>query len=415
MYRRDFIKNSGLAAAGIGLSGLAMPTVFAQGSTSNGVQKEKGGNGVANVSLNEKFAGCIYGSHIGSAMGAPCEGWTYSAIEEKYGTIEELMPYEHYDNGWLCDAGTTEDGIERQKLIITAIMRKGGRVNAEDVRAVWRSDMNPKAAGMVSEPFEGELLAMAKTDIPARDIGRYCDYSGLVSFSRADHPMGLINAGDPTSAMEDVFEVGQLYQTSNSRGLQWACVTAVGIASATKPGSTVDSVISDILKYCNFRTVVEGRGDWYPKWAGVNVAEEIETGLELTAKCKDFKELRKAFDSVYNGVGMPYAMAYANEIVTKGVCIFKLVNGDTKQAMIAGVNFGRDTDCLTAVAAGIAGALTGTSSIPQKWIDQTDAATKVNPYTNTKRTMKENADGLYNAFRNRLLKGKEYYDMMYNA
>jgi len=32
MNRRDFIKNSGLTVAGIGLSGLAMPTVFAQGS-----------------------------------------------------------------------------------------------------------------------------------------------------------------------------------------------------------------------------------------------------------------------------------------------------------------------------------------------------------------------------------------------
>jgi len=415
MNRRNFIKDSGLTAAGIGLSGLAMSsTVFAQGSTNKGVQTQKGDNNAANVSLNEKFYGCICGSHIGSAMGALVEGWPYSAIEEKFGTLDELMPYEHYDNGWLCDAGTTEDGIERQKLMITAIMRKGGRVNAEDVRAVWRTEINPKAPGMVSEPFEGELLAMSKTSMPARDIGKYCDYSGLVSFARSCHPMGLINAGDPASAMEDVFEVGQLYQTSNSRGLQWACVTAVGIASATKPGSTVDSVIGDILKYCDFRTVVEGRDDWYPKWAGVNVAEEIETGLKLTAKCKDFKELRKAFDSVYNGVGMPYAMAYANEIVTKGVCVFKLVNGDTKQAIIAGANFGRDTDCLTAVAAGISGALTGTSSIPAKWIAQVDAATKKNPYTNTQRTLRENSDGLYNAFKNRLDKAKGYYDKMYN-
>jgi len=151
MYRRDFIKNSGLTVAGIGLSGLTMPAVFAQDST----KKEKEDSTVANVSLNEKFCGCIYGSQIGSAMGAPCEGWLYPAIEEKYGTIEELMPYEHYDNGWLCDAGTTEDGIERQKLMITAIMRKGGRVNAEDVRAVWRTEINPKAPGMVSEPFNG--------------------------------------------------------------------------------------------------------------------------------------------------------------------------------------------------------------------------------------------------------------------
>ena len=416
MNRRNFIKNSGLTAAGVGLSGFAMPAVLAQGSANNSVQtqKGKGANSASNVSLNEKFYGCICGSHIGSSMGALVEGWSYSAIEEKYGTLDKLMPYEHYNNGWVRDAGTTEDGIERQKLMITAIMRKGGRVNAEDVRAVWRTEINPKAPGNVSEPFEGELLAMAKTNIPARDIGKYCDYSGLVSFSRSCHPVGLINAGDPASAIEDVFEVGQLYQTSNSRGLQWACVTAVAIASATKPGATVDGVIGDILKYCDFRQKVEGRENWYASWAGVNVAEEIEKGLKLTAKCKDFRELRKAFDSVYNGVGIPYAMAYANEIVTKGVCVFKLVNGDTKQAIIAGANFGRDTDCLTAVAAGISGALTGTSSIPPTWIAQVDAATKKNPFTNTQRTMRENSDGLYNAFKNRLDKAKEYYDKMYN-
>jgi ADP-ribosylglycohydrolase len=330
-------------------------------------------------------------------MGAVVEGWSYSTVEEKYGTLDELLPYEHYNNGWVRDAGTTEDGIERQKLMITAIMRKGGRVNAEDVRAVWRTEINPKAPGNVSEPFEGELLAMAKSNIPARDIGKYCDYSGLNSFARACHPIGLINAGDPASAADDVFEVGQLYQTSNSRGLQWACVTAVAIASATKPGSTVDSILADINEYCS-RPVVN----------------EINRGLKRTENCKDFRELRKAFDPIYNGVGMPYSQSSANEVVTKAICIFKMVNGDVKQAIISGTNFGRDTDCVTAITAGISGALTGTSSIPAQWIEQVDAATKVNPFTNTKRTMKENADGLYYAFKNRMDKMKEYYDKMYH-
>jgi ADP-ribosylglycohydrolase len=412
MYRRNFIKNSGLAISAMGLSGLAVPTL-AKGSSGNETQKQSGSK--AGVSLNEKFYGCICGSHIGSSMGAIPEGWSYSDIEAKFGTLEELNPYEHYNNGWMRDAGTTEDGIERQKLMITAIMRKGGRVNAEDVRAVWRTEINLKAPGNVSEPFEGELLAMAKSKMPARDIGKYCDYSGLNSFARACHPIGLINAGDPTAAAEDVFEVGQLYQTSNSRGLQWASVTAVAIASAAKPGATVDSVIGDIFKYCDFRAVVEGRENWYASWAGVNIVEEIEKGLKLTAKCKDFREMRVAFDSVYNGKGMPYNMSFANEVVTKAVCIFKMVNADVKQAIIAGVNLGRDTDCITAVAAGISGALTGTSSLPAKWIEQVDSATKKNPFTNTKRTMKENSDVLLNAFKNRLNKMKEFYDIMYSA
>jgi len=84
---------------------------------------------------------------------------------------------------------------------------------------------------------------MAKSGIPASDIGRYCDYAGWSPW-RAPAPIGLINAGDiparfPTSSS------GQLYQTTNSRGCSGA---VTGIAIAPLPaGATVDSVIAAIL------------------------------------------------------------------------------------------------------------------------------------------------------------------------
>jgi purine nucleosidase len=46
MYRRNFLKNSGLTLAGLGLSGLAMPAVFAMGSSDNNIE---------NASLKEKL------------------------------------------------------------------------------------------------------------------------------------------------------------------------------------------------------------------------------------------------------------------------------------------------------------------------------------------------------------------------
>ena len=348
------------------------------------------------VSLRDKFLGCISGVHIGSAMGAAVESWSYQKIEESYGTLQELLPYEHYENGWVREAGTTEDGVERQKLMITAMIEKEDRVTAEDVKKIWVRDIKPESIGMISEPFEATLLAMAKSDIPGVDIGKYCDYSGLNSFARACHPIGLINAGDPKGAMDDVFEVGQLYQSSNSRGLKWASVTAVAIASATKPGATVDSVIGDIYDLCDQDRVVK----------------EIDRELKHTAHCKDFRELRTTFDSVYAGEGMDYAYAWANEVVTKGICIFKMTNGDLRDAMVSAVNMGRDVDCITAVASGISGALTGTSSIPEEWIKQTDYATKVNHVTNNQRTLQESADGLYFAYQSRLQKMKNYAEKM---
>lgn len=348
------------------------------------------------IKLQDKFFGCICGCHIGSAMGAAVEGMTWPQIQEKYGVVEDFLPYEHYDNGWTREPGTTEDGVERQKLMITAIMERGGRVNAEDVRSAWVKYANPNAGGWVSEPFEGTLLNMAKSGIPATDLGRYCDYAGLNSFSRACHAIGLINAGNIETVIEDIMQVGQLYQTANSRGLKWACVTGVAIAAGTMPDATVDSVIGAIYDNCDADLVVK----------------EIDEQLKKTVPYKDIKELRQYFDGVYNGFGMPYPFSYANEVVTKGITIFKMVNGNTRDAILAGVNMGRDTDCVAAVAGGISGALTGSVSIPEKWITQLDHATELNPHTNSRRTLKENSDGVYIAFQNRLAKEKAFVEKM---
>jgi hypothetical protein len=264
--------------------------------------------------------------------------------------------------------------------------------------------MNPNGAGVVSEPFEGPLLAMAKTPIPARDLGRYCDYAGLVSFARSCHPVGLINAGDVEHALEDVLEVGQVYQASNSRGLQWAAVTAVGIAAATLPDATVDSVLGAIFDVCGTFS------ERFVQDAGV--VRELERGLRLTEGCGDIREMRVRFDEMYSGRGMPYAFSFANEVVTKAVCIFRMVQGDLKQAIISGVNMGRDTDCVSAVAGGLSGALSGSEALPTGWAKQVDYATTLNHYTNSQRTIREHSDGLYDAFVARMEKLRAYGDVM---
>ena len=81
-------------------------------------------------------------------------------------------------------------------------------------------------------------------------------------------------------------------------------------------------------------------------------------------------------------------------------------------AIIAGVNMGRDTDCTSAVAAGISGALSGSAGLPDEWVRQSDYATSVNPSTNSQRTLREHADGLHGAFRARLIKMRQYVEGM---
>ena len=62
MYRRDFLKNSGLTVAGIGLS--AMPNVFAQGSTNNGVQKQNQKSAYSSTAKEKLLVDTDIGSDI---------------------------------------------------------------------------------------------------------------------------------------------------------------------------------------------------------------------------------------------------------------------------------------------------------------------------------------------------------------
>lgn len=382
--RRTFLKG-GIVAASTAAAASVRAAEMHQGPESK----------AGDATLREKFFGCIAGCHVGSAMGAAVEGWSWERVQREHGTLERLLPYEHYGNGWIREPGTTEDGVERQKLMITAILEKQDRVNAEDVRKIWVRDIKPEAPGNVSEPFEGMLLKIAKTSIPAVDIGKYCDYAGLISLARSCHPIGLINAGDVAGALNDVREVGQLYQTSNSRGIRWAEVPMVAIAAGTRPGATVDSVLGAILDHCDRKVV-----------------GELERGLKLTAGTRDFREMRRQFDTVYSGRGMAYAFSFANEVVTKAVCVFRMTRANTWEAMKAAVNMGRDTDCLASVAAGMAGALGGGSSLPDHLIRQVDHATRLNKFTNSKRTLRETSDGLYQAFKARLRRLKTYVEEM---
>jgi hypothetical protein len=273
--------------------------------------------------------------------------------------------------------------------MLTAIIEKQDRITAEDVVKIWLRDIKPESDGMVSEPFEKRLLAMARTGMPAQHIGRYCPWDGLVSMARSCHGIGIINACDPDEAIRDIYDVGLLYQTRVGDGLKWAAVVAAGIAHALCPDATVNSVIDAALEAAHER-----------------VRRELTRGLDIADRFPI--AMRDAFDKIYSGRGIAYAQSWANEVVTKAFAVFKLTKGDASGAIISSVNFGRDTDCLAAAAGGLAGALSGVETLQQEWIDQVDEATRQNVYTNSQRTVKATADGLYRALLARVGRAKNW-------
>jgi ADP-ribosylglycohydrolase len=76
---------------------------------------------------------------------------------------------------------------------------------------------------------------------------------------------------------------------------------------------------------------------------------------------------------------------------------------------------GRDTDCLAAVAGGISGALSGARSIPEDRLAQVDRATSLNEHTCAKKTLRETADGLHDAYAARLERLRTFVNTMSRA
>lgn len=362
------------------------------------------------IALKQKFRGCITASWIGSAMGAAVEGWSPERIRETYGYLDRLLPYRHYQayTDWKRPPGTTEDGIERQKLIATAIIEKQDRILAHDLVAVWLRDLKPEKMLYKQERFDRSLRELAAAGVPPLDLGQLWPFPNVVSMARASHPLGLINAGDPQGAADDSFAVGKVYAKETSFSLRWAALYNAAIAEACKPDATVESVLDTARRYACYRGE---EGSLYRLYD--TIEREIERALELAAKHTNPMAMRDEFYEFYSGGRyFNYGESQANEVVSKGLAVFAITRGDPKEAILVAVNFGRDTDCLAAVAGGLAGALSGVQALPAEWIAQVNEATRQDPYTNNQRTIEETADGLFAAYLARRKRLQSYLERM---
>lgn len=343
-------------------------------------------------------------------MGAPMEGASRETIKKAHGYLEKLLPYRHYteETDWLRPPGTTEDGIERQRLLATAIIEKQDRIQPHDLVAVWLRDLDPERMKYKQERFDRSLLALARAGTPPAELGRLWPFPNVVSLARACHPLGLINAGHPQGAADDAFSVGLVYLSPIAFGLRWAALYVAAVAEACRPHATVDSVLATARRFATYRAEA---GSLYALYD--TIAWEVDHALELAAKHTDPMAMRDAFYERYQGGSyFNYGQSQANEIVAKGLAVFAISRGDPTQAILTAVNFGRDTDCLAAVAGGLAGTLQGIGAIPGEWVAQVDEATRQDPYTNSRRTIAETADGLLAAFRARQRRLREYLSLM---
>jgi len=167
------------------------------------------------------------------------------------------------------------------------------------------------------------------------------------------------------------------------------------MVEALEPDSTVDSIVEAGLAQANPR-----------------IRNHINQALEIADKHGDALAMRRDLNALYDGRTGTYPFSWIDENVAKSFAVLKTCGSDVRAAIVAGVNFGRDTDCTAASASGLVAAMAGSSTIPQEWIDQSDEAAKANPYSCSKLTIRETTDGMMGALRAKAEKAQRFSERL---
>lgn len=349
----------------------------------------------------------VYGSvacaYIANSMGQQVEGWTWERIEKTYGFVDKWEPEKKVGSpkvsrrpqrfGWDLvswsydrEPGWGEDGLERYKLLASAIIRKGGRVNIEDLAREWIEKIDPTKYGYELGGQDAIIYNLLKSGIPPWEAGRYTTWPGSTGTGKMAAVLGVVNACRPDNAARDALDVTRIKDARglpNDYSVEVSAAVAAATAEAFRPNATVNSIIEVALAQLPNERGARG---------------EVEAFLGLAQKAKDYKDLRVINAERYaHGLGGRAAISAAIEIFGSGLACFRLANGHPRETILNAINIGRDTDCRAYYASSMAGALYGVEALPPEWVETVDKASLTDPYTVDKRTPRQLAEGLYKA------------------
>jgi ADP-ribosylglycohydrolase len=315
--------------------------------------------------LSDKVLGCLLAAEIGDAMGAPAENKTYQEIITSYGEITDFS-----------GCGTDDSALKH--ILCDAIENAQGYPSADAWADAWMEHGQLFQKGMFWIPVMNSFWKISAEGIAPREAG-----AGNMSSSSSAmciSPMGIINAGNPRQAALETYEVAGLIHHNFSR--DGACSMAAGVAEAFSPGASVDSMLWAAVEYL-------------PACSAKVMHDFIEATLSLARATGSYEAFRERYYAEYILPGI--AMPDARETVPVALSLFYLADGDPKQTILYGANFGRDADTIASMAGALAGALRGASSLPTEWVEKIQANGNRDQTALTKmlvRTIHERSAGL---------------------
>lgn len=298
------------------------------------------------MTRSDRARGCLLALAAGDALGAPTEGWNRDDIRRTHGWID----------GFLSDDQAGSDDTEYAVLSARAALATGRGTTSRDVAAVWRHALTEQSGGFAGAGFS-ELAALS-----ALEAGREPPESGVRHVERWSDgaamraaPWGLLCAGEPHEAARLAAEDARVSHSGD--GVFAAQAMAAAVAVGAGGGDWRDALDA-------------GRAALPPdSWT----ARSVERALLLVEDHTLVEEDRASLDAVDEALVRDIALTHypwadtAPEALALAFGIVASRRGEVVAAILAGVNIGRDSDTIAAMAGAICGAATDRAAIPDAW------------------------------------------------
>lgn len=275
---------------------------------------------------------CLAFGVIGDAMGSLTEFLEPEEIRKRFGWVDTF------------EGDGTDDVIMRD-LLANALLKTGGYATADDWAMEWKLG-HSTIFGEKSNRFFASTLHMAEKiarGYPPQLLAIGTMPSSTSAMSIA--PVGVVNAGNPGAAARQAAEIASLmHVTDNAFCQDGAAAVAAAVAASLTPGVGVDDVLDAA------RAALKG-------WSAEEMRELVDEALDLAATAASFEK----FCDLYHGRFRRSIICDCRETIPATLAIVKLAGGDPWKAATFSANFGRDSDTIGCMAAGICGALEGTT------------------------------------------------------
>jgi len=308
-----------------------------------------------NISLQERFHGCLIGLAVGDALGGRFEAQSSDHIRRRFPSADHLINYVT-DDIWYTDdtqmAIGVSETLEQHGEIIETHLCQAFADNYTPSRGYGlgaRKVLNAMESG-------GDYKMVAARHFPGGSYGN--------GAAMRVAPVGIFFRDD----LKMVFEQSRLSAIPthvHPLGIEGAQLIAISVAEASK-------------------TDAFDRGPFFSKLLHHCRSPEFRTKMLLASS------ITKSDDLPQLGNGIE-----ALESVATAITCFALNPGSYVDTIANAIFLGGDTDTIAAMAGAISGAMLGIDAIPSSLVDHLENTPKGRTY------IRELADRMYNSYVNR--------------